>query len=207
MPDRVLVVAPPLERGLLEVWEDRSLAGAARRWEVWVQELHGSGRFPPSLRGRKIAAYWAERIGADRVTVLVRPGQTDSDDDLSALEVDVVRRVNAVLLWHRDEDTRARLSARLARGLRGLGREIGVRGPNELRVPPGQHPWLRSWAARIADGLSAAGYPVEGDLASLRPRPPAEDDVHSLDPREVLALMSALLLPGTGLTSARASRP
>ena len=63
-------------------------------------------------------------------------------------------------------------------------------------MPPGQRAWLQATTERIVSGLTRAGYPVEGDLASLRPRPPAEDDVHSLDPREVLALMAALLLPG-----------
>ena len=194
-PDRVLVVVPPLERGLLEVWEDRSVAGAARRWEHWVQELHGSGRLPPSLRARTVARWWAERIGADRVQVRVVPG-ADAAGDLSAIEVDVVRRVNAVLLLHRREAERAELATRLASRLQGLGREIGVLGPARLRVPPAQLPWLQSWSARITNGLSAAGYPVEGDLGSLRPPAPAEGDVHSLDPREVLALMAALLLPG-----------
>jgi hypothetical protein len=207
LPDEVLVVVPPLERGLLEVWEDRSVAGAARRWELWVQELEGSGRLPPSLRSRTVAKFWAERIGAERVRVLVRPGQ-DAAGDLTALEVDVVRRVNAVLLLHRHEAERAPLASRLAAQLQGLGREIGLTGPEVLRVPPAQLRWLRAWSARITDGLSAAGYPVEGDLASLRPRPPAEDDVWSLDPREVLALMAALLLrrPGGGPPAARPRR-
>ncbi len=202
-PGRVLVVVPPLERGLLEVWEDRSVAGAARRWEVWVQELHGSRRLPPSLRAARLAAFWAERIGADNVTVVARPRPRDGADDLSALEVDVVRRVNAVLLLHRDEAGRAELAQRLATRLRGLGREIGVLGPAELRVPPSQQRWLRATSARITEGVSAAGYPVEGDLRSLSPRPPAPGDVHSLDPREVLALMAALVLPRSGGTAAR----
>jgi hypothetical protein len=195
LPDRVLVVVPPLERGLLEVWEDRSVAGAARRWERWVQEIQGSNRLPPSLRSRSVALWWAERIGADRVQVTVRHG-VDAAGDLSALEVDVLRRVNAVLVLHRGGDDRAAIAARLGERLQGLGRSIGVPGPAELRVPVAQLRWLQAWSARITDGLTRAGYPVDGDLASLRPRPPAEGDVHSLDPREVLALMTALLLPG-----------
>jgi hypothetical protein len=201
VPDRVVVVVPPLERGLLEVWEDRALAGAARRWEVWVQELQGSGRLPPSLRAGRLAAYWAERLGAAHVTVLVRGPSADVSTDrgeLSPLEVDVVRRVNAVLLLHRDAAGRAELSARLAERLRGLGDRIGVPGPAALRVPPGQRRWLRSTSARLVTGVQHAGYPVEGDLASLRPRPPAPGDAHSLDPREVLAVMAALVLPRTG---------
>ncbi len=200
LPGRVLVVVPPLERGLLEVWEDRSLAGAARRWEVWVQELQGSGHLPPSLRAGRLAAFWAERVGADQVTVLVRDGDDRRlpDSDLRPIEVDVVRRVNAVLMLHRDEAGRAELSAHLAARLRGLGRRVGVPGPAALSVPPAQRRWLRATSARICDGLSRAGYPVEGDLASLRPRPPAGGDVHALDPREVLALMAALLLPSRG---------
>jgi hypothetical protein len=162
-----------------------------------VQEIQGSNRLPPSLRSRSVALWWSERIGADRVRVLVRPG-SDAAGDLTALEVDVVRRVNAVLVLHRREEERAVLAARLADRLKGLGRSIGVPGPSDLRVPPAQLRWLGAWSARITDGLSRAGYPVEGDLASLRPRPPAEGDVHSLDPREVLALRAALLLPGTG---------
>ena len=204
VPDRVLVVVPPLERGLLEVWEDRSVAGAARRWEQWVQELQGSGRLPPSLRSRTVANWWGERIGVDRVQVEVRPG-VDSAGDLTALEVDVVRRVNAVLLLHLREHERAGLAAHLGERLHGLGRRIGVPGPVELRVPPAQLEWLQRWSARITDGLAAAGYPVDGDLASLRPRPPAEGDVHSLDPREVLALMAAAILPG-GPGDVRAGR-
>jgi hypothetical protein len=193
----VLVVVPPLERGLLEVWEGRALSGAARRWEVWVRELQGSGRLPPSLRAGRLAAYWAERVGAANVTVLVRDPRA-TPGDLSPLEVDVVRRVNAVLLLHRDQAGRAELSARLAGGLSGLGRRIGVPGPATLRVPPTQGRWLATTSSRIADEVQRAGYPVDGDLASLRPRPPAPGDVHSLDPREVLALMAALVLPRTG---------
>jgi hypothetical protein len=196
-PDRVLVVVPPLERGLLEVWEDRSVSGAARRWEVWVQELHGSGKLPPSVRAIRLASFWAERIGADNVTVVARPRPRDGADDLSALEVDVVRRVNAVMLLHRDEAGRAELAARLAGRLQGLGREIGVPGPATLQVPPAQRRWVRATSARIAEGVARAGYPVEGDLTSLAPRPDAADDVCSLDPREVLALMAALVLPRT----------
>ena len=194
LPDEVLVVVPPLERALLEVWEDRSTRGAARSWGQWVQELQGSGRLPPSLRARTLAAFWAERLGPEHVRVRVLPG-ADAAGDLTALEVDVVRRVNSVLVLHRRGDERAVLAATLAARLQGLGHRIGVPGPVDLRVPPGQLGWLQGWSARIADGLTRAGYPVDGDLASLRPRPPAEGDVHALEPREVLALMAALLLP------------
>jgi hypothetical protein len=197
MPDEVLVVVPPLERGLLEVWQERSSLGAARTWGQWVQELEGSGRLPPSLRARTVAMWWAQRIGTEHVRVRVLPG-SDVPGSLTALEVDVLRRVNSVLVLHRPGEDRAELASRLAGRLQGLGRRIGVPGPEQLRVPPGQRRWLQAWTARITDGLTAAGYPVDGDLGSLRPRPPAEGDVHALDPREVLALMAALLLPGRG---------
>lgn len=203
-PDRVLVVVPPVERTLFEVWAERSLSGAARRWEVWVQELRGSGDLPPTLRAVRLARYWAETVGPDRVEIHVRDDEPRGPGGgLSPLGVDVVRRVNAVLLLHRDEAERAHLSEVLADRLRRVPPPVGTLGPRELHVPPGQCGWVDSLARRIVEGLTSAGYPVHGDLASLRPRPPAPGDASSLDPWEVLSLMAALLLPGPGAGDGR----
>lgn len=45
--------------------------------------------------------------------------------------------------------------------------------PAPIRLPAAEHGWVTEWAERTIADLAAAGYRVIGDLAELRPKPPA----------------------------------
>ncbi|MGH3444558.1 MAG: hypothetical protein ACRDPB_04210, partial [Nocardioidaceae bacterium] len=76
-----------------------------------------------------------------------------------AAQVDLVRRVNAVLAVRTGPERAAQLRTLLVDLVARLPRSAAP-----LTVPPRFQPWARARALRMAEQLRAGGYVVHGDL-------------------------------------------
>jgi hypothetical protein len=164
--------------------------GASVRWTGFVDRWASRPvRLPPSADFATLARQWAERVGGDRVHVLLadetatvthraarevlclapddrQPGGSALRPrwrDLAPAQSDLLRRVNSVLNVRAEDDTRATARARLLSSLRDTGR------PHDLTVPAAHRGWVADRARALADDLRAGGYPVHGDLDRLVP--------------------------------------
>jgi hypothetical protein len=186
---RVVVVVEPVDRALFQAWSARVQAGAAARWRGYAHRWAGRRALPPSADVTAMARHWADRVGADRVHLVVATapgtvagrvcavlGLTPSRRvrltgeppvlDLAPAAVDVLRRVNAVLDVRVPEDDRAAVR-------RTLGATLAARSAGAaegLTVPPQLRDRLRERAERAVEELTSAGYPVHGRLADAVPR-------------------------------------
>jgi hypothetical protein len=179
----VLLFAEPFDVHLGQVWSARVQRGAPVRWDTFVTRWAGSDVLPPAADVAAHAAYWAGRVGPDKVHVVV-----DADDaaaariaaevlglrvgdatgravleHLSPTATDLLRRLNRVLNVRVADDTRPALLRAATTLLRG---EPG----DPLAVPPRHLGWARERADRTAENLRAGGYAVHGDLTRIGPR-------------------------------------
>lgn len=176
----VLVLTAPLDDALQQAWATRAARGSEARWATYVLRRARTDRLPPAADASRAADRWVQRVGADRVHVLVGrhddpavrrtaaeilgvrvPTAVPTTGPSTPAEVDVVRRLNAVLM--------VRLPGRrhrtvLRRGLPGLF--DGSPHP-PLALPEASRTWAHGHAARIAEALAAGGYAVHGDLAEV----------------------------------------
>lgn len=189
----VLVLADPLEEMLGQVWSARVQRGATVRWPRLLANLVRADRLPPAVDLTQVAARWADRVGADRVHVLLPDGgpaarqaagllglrlrEATFDDRgalpeprwlpeplrLSAPETEVLRRVNAVLSVRVPA---ARHHALVRRAARLLRESPGAAVP-PAAVPPDVAAWVRARAEQMHDQLLAGGYAVHGDPERL----------------------------------------
>lgn len=176
----VLILAPPLDEHLAQVWSSRVQHGAPVRWDTFAGRWARKDALPPSADLPGIAAFWAERVGAARVHVLVDPaihdvagvlglrqvpaaGGTGDVHDLSAEALDVLRRLNRVLNVRAATDVRDGLLRR-ARTL------LPEREGRPLALPEPRLEWAQTRAVRVREQIRAGGYAVHGDLAALTPR-------------------------------------
>ncbi len=176
----VLILAPPLDEHLAQVWSSRVQHGAPVRWDTFAGRWAREDALPPSADLPGIAAFWAERVGAARVHVLVDPaihdvagvlglrqvpaaGGTGDVHDLSAEALDVLRRLNRVLNVRAATDVRDGLLRR-ARTL------LPEREGRPLALPEPRLEWAQTRAVRVREQIRAGGYAVHGDLAALTPR-------------------------------------
>ncbi|RYP88719.1 hypothetical protein EKO23_02220 [Nocardioides guangzhouensis] len=168
-----LVVADDLAAMLADTWTWRVRHRVTPSWAWWVGHWARRDQLPPRVDLAAVAARWAGRVGRERVHVLVG-GELPASllgtavdlraDPLSADAGELLRRVNEVL----------RVLVRPERHQRLLDRVVvpllaGERGTLP-GVPEAQQEWVRRRADRLVGELSRAGYPVHGELASLRPR-------------------------------------
>lgn len=181
---RAVVVVEPVDRALFQAWSARVQAGAAVRWRGFAHRWAGRDALPPSADVCAQAGHWAERVGAERVHLVVatpataatqvaavlglglRPTRRIAGEPavlaLAPAAVDVLRRVNAVL------DVRAPESARAA-ARRTLATTLGSEPGGPLTVPPPLRDWARERSERAVAELTSAGYPVHGRLADALP--------------------------------------
>ncbi len=186
----VVVLAAPFDTLMAQVWSARVQRGAPVRWAGFVERWSSRARLPPSADLSALAAQGAARVGRDRVHVVVPGARTDASRttrellglrsahrvaparwaDLGAPEVDLLRRVNAVLAVRLPEDRLRPVASGLADLLAAeAGERPDPRGSAGLTVPEPFEDWAAARARELADGLAAGGYPVHGDLADLAP--------------------------------------
>lgn len=191
----VYVLGADLDTMLGHAWASRCFAQGAPTWREWLEPFIRRPRVPPRADLVRPAATWADRLGADRVQIVldwsVLPRLLGvrrllpAPPTLSADAVDLSRRVSSVLGLLVLPDLRARLLRETL-----LPQLRDAPGP-PLGLPDEHAGWVRERAEQMRDELLAAGYAVHGDPDALLPRPR-----RGADPVDagVLAIALGLLL-------------
>lgn len=193
----VYVVGADLATMLVDAWTTRSFGGGAPPWREWLDPYTRRRHVPQRADLARAAAPWAERLGPDRVQIVLdrsvlprflgvrRP--LPARPTPAADAVDLARRVGAVLGLLVLPDLRAQLLTEtlLPRLHPAAGSPLGV---------PHEHAgWVRERAGQMRHDLLAAGYPVHGDPNALLPRPGGNQGTDP-DDAGVLAVALRLLL-------------
>lgn len=180
---QVLLLAPPLDEALRQAWTARVMRASRAPWRRFVDRRARNGALPPGVDLPRLAAAWADRVGVERVHVL--PAGDDAvvrrtaaevlrlatpDPAVAGLpclpsEVDVVRRLNSMLRVRLPRDQHRLLLAGPVADVVGSGRN------RPLRVPDHHRGWVDAEAERVVTALSTGGYPVHGDLDTVRSSP------------------------------------
>lgn len=202
----VYVVGCPLDQLLADVWTARCFGQAPVAWEPWLRQARRRGHVGPRTDLLRIARQWRERVGAERVQIVLDaallpallrvrrlPRDVLEPPALSADAVELARSVGPVLGLLVAPEEKERL---LRRGLRPRLAEIASAGQGRpaLGVPPDQLGWVREEALRQRDGLLTDGYAVHGDPDRLLPRAaPTGEPAGLPDTDRVLTLALRLL--------------
>ena len=167
-----LVLADDLATMLADTWTWRVQHRVTPTWAWWVGHWARRDQVPPRVDLAAVAARWAGRVGKDRVHVVVGTPLPASllgaavdlrAEPLSADAGELLKRVNEVLRVLVEPERHQRLLDLVVVPL--LAGERGERPA----VPDAHREWVGLRADRMVGELSRAGYPVHGDLASLRP--------------------------------------
>jgi len=162
-----------------DAWAVRARRGRGPTWQQWLGRLARAGGLPPRLDVLAQADEWAARVGPGRVhlvfdvtdagLLLGTPGLR-SPRRLSHAALEAVRLTSTALRVVVDDDRREGLLGRvLVPWLRGSGADA-LPAP---ALPRWHRGWVGAEAARVRDGLLAAGYPVHGgSLDRLLPAEP-----------------------------------
>ncbi len=194
-----LVTARDLARVALSAWQEDVKTDETWTWRAYADSLADpAARARSPARGfwlrqdlPAILAVWASVLPVERVHVVTTPQPGAPPDlllarfasvvgfDTDALDSDVgwantslgvagtevLRRANLRLhrrLTQRQyHDTVETVLAPLI---------AHANGEERMRLPEIDEAWVRRAATQMIEAVSAAGYPVEGDLADLRPR-------------------------------------
>ncbi|HET6625387.1 MAG TPA: hypothetical protein VFG63_03270 [Nocardioidaceae bacterium] len=193
---RVLLVAGAFDEMLLQIWSSRVQRGSTLPWPKLVRRLAREDRVPLAMDLPRLAGQWADRVGAERVHVIIggadpgvwrtaaqivggpvppiaEPAPGDVAD-LSPRATDVLRRVNEVLNVRVDP---ARLPAVVRAG------SAVLQGPGPaLVVPDRQAAWAAERSRRMAQDLRAGRYAVHGEPGQVASRRDGDPDrVHAAD--------------------------
>jgi len=177
-----VLLADDLGAMLADVWTWRVQQGVTPTWHWWLAHWARRDQLPPRADLTAVAARWADRVGRQRVHVVVGTAlpadllglRVDPPvDRLSAGAAEVVRQANTVLAVLASPDQHQRVLDDVL--LPALAAERGA----PPAVPARQQEWVRRRADRLVEELTAAGYPVHGDLAALLPR---SSDGHATGP-------------------------
>ncbi|QIX25234.1 hypothetical protein ncot_00515 [Nocardioides sp. JQ2195] len=170
------VLADELCAMLSDVWSWRILQGGTVRWARWLDDWERQDALPPRLQLPRVAAQQATTIGRAGVHVVVNAetasvaallgvpaSAVEATTRLSPDAVELVRQANLVLRVLAPKEERARI---VETGLVPLLAD--ARGPQRA-VLPRHLDWVRRQAEGMRKELTAAGYPVRGDLDALVP--------------------------------------
>ena len=222
----VVVTARDLGRVLVSAWQEELRNDATHSWADFAGAVRDlEHREKPPARGfwrrqdlPAILRSWASVVGADRVQVVTVPPPGAGPDELTdrfcrvlgldpALLSSPAPRTNEGLGVAATEVLR-RLNSRLDHRLnerqydkvvkRMLAPDLAQHSGRERFVLPADElGWVSDEARRQVAAVRAAGYPVEGDLDDLMPRPAAGRRPDDADEAEVadaaLAALSALV--------------
>jgi len=162
-----------------DAWAFRCFHDGVAPWEEWLARAVRRRALPPRADLARNAAWWVRRLGADRVHVaLGEDGQRRALAELvgvrrplpdpprpSATAAELARRTHPALGVRVPDDG---LRRRLLR--RALAPRLARVAPGDGPVVPAEHrDWLAARAAALAKKLTAGGYAVLGDAASLLP--------------------------------------
>ena len=183
----VLVVADDLATMLGDLWTDRcfSTGVAVPAWGPWLDALAGSRRIARGADPALVAATWSERVGRERVRIVLDETQLPALLGLPRLT------------------PRSAVSAEAAELARLVAKALGLRPGAPLAVPPEHHRWIHRRSVRMRDAVRAGDYPVVGEVDGLVSRPRAlaasgETLSGEAADERVLALAVDLLLAPTG---------
>lgn len=224
----VLVTARDLGRQLGSAWQQDVKEGSAETLDDYWQRARTEGRdgdFWGYHDVPAVLARWSQGLPDDRVhlVVLPRPGSAPrewlweqvcaitgidpsglvseperSNESLGAVEVELLRRVNAALPDHaRTLDTVRFLKGHFTRQVLA-----GSADDTRLTTTPEMHAWAREHALTMVEDLRARPWHVVGDLADLVPDPePAPGTVPDASTDDPLAAVAVEALVGQLLRS------
>lgn len=187
-----LVLADDLGAMLADLWSWRvEHTGAQPSWRWWMAHWARVDELPPRLDLAQVARRWGERVGPERVHVVIgadplpavgallggrattATGAGDRDaatyDGLSPEAAELVRLLNGVLLVMVEPERHRQLLARVVQPL-----VADRRGARRLVVPR-QRAWVLDRAERLREELRSGGYAVHGDPTGLLPRDTGRD--------------------------------
>jgi hypothetical protein len=197
-----VILATDLARMLAHVWTARSFGSGIPAWRGWLRTVERHGSLPAAIDPLLTARTRTGEAAPDRIHIVLDPAALprllgvrrlpEPEPELAAEVPDLARRISGVAGLLVPDHQRKALMRRTVRPQ--LAHEPG----RPLSVPEQHHDWLRDHAARIADGLSRAGYAVHGDPAELAPvREPGGE---APAPRSTLALAMRMMLAAADTT-------
>ncbi|MEX0427874.1 hypothetical protein AB3X52_09600 [Nocardioides sp. DS6] len=202
----VYVVGAPLDELLTHVWTARCFGQGAIAFAPWLARARREDELGPRGDLRRIAGWWADRVGRERVEIVLDPselptllgvgGRMPGPPRLAADAVEVARRVGPLLGLLVEPEEKARLLRRALLPRLRRAAAPGAAGP-ALAVPADDLDWVTERALTLRDGLLADGYAVHGDPDLLLPRERSgAAPAATPDPGGALALMLRLLVDG-----------
>ncbi len=195
-PAAVYVLGADVATMVVDAWTCRVFDEGAPRFEAWLDGFLRADRLPPRADVLTPARVWSDRVGRDRVTIVLdlpalaarlRLRRLPAPLRLDGASVELVRRVGSTLGLAVGADRRAVLLRRV------LGPRLDGGGGTPLALPDHASDWLDRRSESFRSALGPGGYPVLGDPD--RPSPHAPSDTGG-DPSEteILALAMRLLL-------------
>jgi hypothetical protein len=222
----VVVTARDLARVLVSQWQEDVKNDHSWTWRTYVdaaKDPEQASQLPAVGFWRRadpvrVCDTWAAVVGAERVhlvtvpppgapreTLVERvgkvvgfdPGQLPDEpewdnEQVGAAGTEILRRVNVALDGRLNQAQHARA---VRRGL--VPMLVRDTDRSTLRLPADEYPWVAKRAEETIGALTERGYPVEGDLADLRPREPDDyvgpDDVSDRELLETAVQAIALL--------------
>ncbi|WP_028661344.1 hypothetical protein [Nocardioides insulae] len=168
-----VLVGRDLPGMLADAWTARCFDDGVAPWGEWMSGVMRRRALPPRANLLARARWWAERVGHDRVHVVLDRGLVPGVLGLhrplplaprvSVDAADLARRLVPVLGLlappaHREDLLR-----------RGLAPRLATYGGQRPGFSSDQLAWLETAARRQRDGLLVAGYAVHGDPDVLVP--------------------------------------
>ncbi|NYI80375.1 hypothetical protein [Nocardioides panzhihuensis] len=194
----VYVLGGPLDEVAAGAWKFRTFTNRVNPWSIWIRDAQWRGWFGPRADLPRIARWWADRVGKDRVEIVtdpaLLPGLLGVDSvpgpwEISAEANEVARVIGQVLCVRTDlEAQRKLLIDELRPRLEKL--EPHIPGAREVGVPAESFDWVETQARAQRDALVQAGYALHGDPDRLLPSGTA---TQGPDERRALALALSLL--------------
>jgi hypothetical protein len=183
-PEHAVLVTPPIEEALHEVWAHRAERGPVASWGGFLAGCAERDRLPPTLELGAVARRWARRAGAEHVHVVaadsapelleelvgVRPAEQRPPATVPLLpsHAALLRRVNRVLPFVVPQGEVQRRRAMLVEQLRADAQPWEpALGPERLAVPADVREWVSAATGRVAGELAAAGVWIHDDPADL----------------------------------------